>query len=146
MAITRLMLPSNSKPLTSRHVLPSSCSSSVKTVRCSSDAGFNRGEARSVCSDTDRRKSAAPIKFKVSVATSDSLMITTQPEVGRGIDLPSLLVRFTHAVLNKFLGARPAVNPTSSNLRIQRFIERVYTHYIIYLCIVFLFLYILCHT
>lgn len=118
MATTRLMLPS-----TSRYILPFSCSS-FKTVRYLSNSGFNTGENRSVYSDTGQRKSAAPIKFKASAAASDSLMITAKPEVGRGIDLSSLLANVTRAAL-KFLRSRPSVNPTSSNSHIQRFIERV---------------------
>lgn len=119
MATTRLMLPS-----TSRYILPFSCSS-FQTVRYLSNSGFNTGENRSVySSDTGQRKSAAPIKFKASAAASDSLMITAEPEVGRGIDLSSLLANVTRAAL-QFLRPRPSVNPTSSNSHIQRFIERV---------------------
>ncbi|KAH9758502.1 hypothetical protein KPL71_016713 [Citrus sinensis] len=118
MATTRLTLPS-----TSRYILPFSCSS-FKTVRYLSNSGFNTGENRSVYSDIGQRKSAAPIKFKASAAASDSLMITAKTEVGRGIDVSSLLANVTRAAL-KFLRPRPSVNPTSSNSHIQRFIERV---------------------
>ncbi|KAH9758503.1 hypothetical protein KPL71_016713 [Citrus sinensis] len=93
-------------------------------VRYLSNSGFNTGENRSVYSDIGQRKSAAPIKFKASAAASDSLMITAKTEVGRGIDVSSLLANVTRAAL-KFLRPRPSVNPTSSNSHIQRFIERV---------------------
>ncbi|KAH9692765.1 hypothetical protein KPL70_016478 [Citrus sinensis] len=118
MATTMLTLPS-----TSRYILPFSCSS-FKTVRYLSNSGFNTGENRSVYSDPGQRKSAAPIKFKASASASDSLMITAKTEVGRGIDLSSLLANVTRAAL-KFLRPRPSVNPTSSSSHIQRFIERV---------------------
>ncbi|KAH9758505.1 hypothetical protein KPL71_016713 [Citrus sinensis] len=122
MATTRLTLPS-----TSRYILPFSCSS-FKTVRYLSNSGFNTGENRSVYSDIGQRKSAAPIKFKASAAASDSLMITAKTEVGRGIDVSSLLANVTRAAL-KFLRPRPSVNPTSSNSHIQRFIERSYVKF-----------------
>lgn len=88
-----------SKPL--RHAISSStCSSSSSTniVRCMNKAEFN-GEKR-VCGSADQRRSTVPIK--TSVATSDRLLITTEPEVDPVIDLASLLADVIDAVLKVF--------------------------------------------